>query len=83
MPESLLLKLYSENLIDHFEDQIKRTIAMNADWEDLPLSTLEITGISTKEIDFKFLIGIKAFKCSITWQKFLANQAFVNNLKFN
>jgi hypothetical protein len=56
---------------------------MNAGVTNLSLSGLQITLLDTEEIHFHFDVSGKKLKCSITWQKFLANQALLQQIKFN
>jgi hypothetical protein len=83
MPRQLLRQFSKVSLTDQLVSQLKQTINLNADGAELPFSGFVITSIHTDEIHFKFSISEKRFICSMTWQKFLANQVFVNQIKFN
>jgi hypothetical protein len=83
MPRQLLRKFSKVTLIDQLISQLQQTINLNADGAELPFSGFVITSIHTDEIHFQFSISGRSFICSMTWQKFLANQVFVNQIKFN
>lgn len=83
MSKQLLRKFSKITLIDQLTNQLQQTINMNADGEELPFSSFVITKVDTDEIHFQFSISGKNFICDMTWQKFLANQVFVNQIKFN
>jgi hypothetical protein len=70
-------------LIDELINPLKDAIDMNAGVTNLSLSGLQITLLDTEEIHFHFDVSGKKLKCSITWQKFLANQALLQQIKFN
>ena len=83
MQRQLLRKFSKVTLSDQLVSQLKQTINLNADGNDLPFSEFVITRLDTDEIHFQFGISGKDFICSMTWQTFLANQVFVNQIKFN
>ena len=83
MPSQLLQKFSKVTLIEQLINQLQQNINLNANGEELPFSGFVITSVDTDEIHFKFKISRRSFICSMTWQKFLANQVFVNQIKFN
>ena len=83
MQRQLLQKFSKETLIEQLISQLQQTINLNANGVQLPFSGFEITDVDTDKIHFQFSILSKDFVCSMTWQKFLANQVFVNQIKFN
>lgn len=83
MPRQLLRKFSKVTLIDQLISQLQQTINLNADGAEIPFSGFVITNVDTDKIHFKFSISGRGFICSMTWQKFLANQVLVNQIKFN
>lgn len=83
MSKQLLRKFSTVTLIDELSNQLQQTIKMNANGEELPFSSFMITSIDKDEIHFQFSILGKDFSCNMTWQKYIANQVFVNQIKFN
>jgi len=83
MPKQILQKFSKVTLIEQLISQLQQTINLNANRQELPFSGFVITKIDTDEIHFQYSILSRDFACSMTWQKFLANQVFVNQIKFN
>ena len=83
MPRQLIQNFSKVTLIDQLINQLQQNIRLNANGEELPFSEFVITRIDNDELHFQFNMSGRNFVCSMTWQKFLANQVFVNQIKFN
>ena len=83
MSKQILRRFSKITLIDQLSTQLKETINMFSGGEALPFSGFMITRVDKDEIHFNFSISEDEFIGSITWQRFLANLAFLNLEKFN
>jgi len=81
--KNILFKFIQTSLIDELSGEIEATIQFNASDGPVIYKNFEITEINEHLIHFVFSMAGKNFKCSYTWQSFLAHNALLNVSKLN
>jgi hypothetical protein len=80
MSRPLLQKFSNYSMLRQISKMMQKIIIMNAEGDFDFIENFEITEIDPNEIHFEFNVDDKTLICSITWQRYLANQVDINHL---